>query len=77
MEMHDLFIIQSAIAHLTMALRLLDRIGAATPAAHVDIALQSLRTDPVLAELLSRPASEGGIDFTYLDGLADDIYGKL
>ena len=59
-----------AVAHLAMALRLADKAGATVPAAHIDLALQTLRRDfeEVAPEALRRLDTD--VHFSYLEGHA-------
>lgn len=74
--MQELVYVQTALAHLAMALKLLDRLGANVPAAHVDAALQSLRHEPVVHRVLSQTLDWREDDFAHLDAMVDQIYGR-
>ncbi len=74
--MQDVFYFQSALAHLAMALKFLDKLGAQVPAAHVDTALQSLRVDPVAKRIFPKIVEWRDADFELLDQMVMEIYGN-
>lgn len=64
--------IQAAVEHLATALSLLDQIGADVTAAHVDGAIECLK-----AELRGISWEDAlAADYSHLDALIDDTYGK-
>jgi hypothetical protein len=74
--MHELFYFQSALAHLAMALKLLDKLGAKIPAAHVDEALHSLILEPVAKRTSPKILALREADFELLDQMVMEMYGN-
>lgn len=72
--MSEEFLIRSAVIHLAVALRLLDRAGAAIPAAEVDAVLNNLGER--LRAAGAPPDDSQDIDLSALDSLVNELYGK-
>lgn len=64
---------QTIIAHLSMALGLLDELGAHVSAAHVDAALNSFREEARLQLSFSALYEDPNLNFSHLDALIDQI----
>ena len=75
--MHEIVLIQAAIGHLGMALRLLDKLDADVSAAHVDAALQALREEPGVRQSLQQLIEEREAQFARMDDLIDKMFGEL
>lgn len=75
--MQNLLLVQSAIAHLGIALRLLDQLGADVPAVHVDAALQALREEPVVRLSFQKLLEDRGKQFAEIDEMIDTMFGIL
>jgi len=73
--MHELFYFQSALAHLAMALKLLDKLGADVSAAHVDAALESLKLEPAAKRVFPKIVELREADFDLFDKMVIEIYG--
>jgi hypothetical protein len=72
--MSEGYFIQAAFAHLTLAFRLLDKAGANISAAHTSAAIDGLHAE---IERRNLPISlNHDLDFSYLDRLVDEFYGK-
>lgn len=64
---------QAIIAHLSMALGLLDDLGAHISAAHVDAALQSFREEARQQLSFSAVFDDPKLNFSHLEALIDQI----
>lgn len=64
---------QTIIAHLSMALGLLDELGAHVSAAHVDAALQSFREEARQQLSFAALFDDPKLNFAHLDALIDQI----
>jgi hypothetical protein len=75
--MHEIVLIQSVIAHLGAALRLLDRLDADVPAAHVDAALEALREEPSIRRSIQRLVEDREVQFSVMDEMIDKMFGEF
>jgi hypothetical protein len=75
--MHEIVLIQSVLAHLGMALRLLDKLNADVPAAHVDAALQALREEPAVRRSIQLAVEDREAQFAQMDAMIDELFGKF
>jgi hypothetical protein len=75
--MHEIVLIQSVLAHLGMALRLLDKLNADVPAAHVDAALQALREEPAIRRSIQLAVEDREAQFAQMDAMIDELFGKF
>ena len=75
--MHEIVLIQSVIAHLGTALRLLDRLEADVPAAHVDAALQALREDPSIRRSMQQVLEDREVQFRAMDEMIDKMFSEF
>lgn len=64
---------QAVIAHLSMALGLLDELGAHISAAHVDAALQSFREEARQQLSFGALFDDTQLNFSHLDAMIDQI----
>lgn len=64
---------QTIIAHLSMALGLLDGLGAHVSAAHVDAALQTFREEARQQVSFAAIYDDTKLNFAHLDALIDQI----
>jgi len=75
--MQEIVLIQSVIAHLGAALRLLDRLDADVPAAHVDAALEALREEPSIRRSIQRLIEDREVQFSAMDEMIDKMFGEF
>ncbi len=74
--MQELVYVQAAMAHLAMALKILDRLGAQVPAAHIDAALHSLSDEPAFERAFPEIRDHRDYDKTLFGQIIEDLYGN-
>jgi len=67
-------LLQSAVAHMAVAVRLLDKVGADVSAAQVEAAIQGLRDDEGVQQAIADSVIFDELDFSAMDKLIDEIY---
>ena len=72
--MQEIVLVQSAIAHLAIALRLLDQLDADVTAAHVDAALQALREEPAVRRSFQQFLEDRSKQFADMDEMIDQMF---
>ncbi len=69
-------LLQSAVAHMAVAVRLLDKVVADVSAAQVETAIQSLKDDENVRQAIAESVVLDDIDFSMVDQLVDELYAS-
>jgi hypothetical protein len=74
--MYDLHTLQLALTHLSVALRLVDHIGATAAGAHIDMAIHALRQDVEKKGIASPRSLDSTVDYSRLEAIAIDLVDR-
>lgn len=74
--MQELAYIQSAVVHLGIALKIMDNLGANVSAAHIDAALQALKSEPIIKRTFAELLQDEQLNFATFDAFIEELFAK-